>query len=499
MKKATTNICVLDFGLTNCKSVVFSGEGKILRSTTASYKSYTPFPGYLEQDPEQWWQVACQATRSLWEADPDLSKSIGGISVTGQMHALVCLDRRGEPIGKAIVLGDQRSIEEANFLVRELGMQQIYQITGARMDASVPAAKIRWLKKHASEIHRKVDLYLGCKDYIRKRLCGDRCTDPTDACATSLYDLQNRCWSAEMIKAVGIDADKLPEIKKSAELAGTLLRIPAQALGLKEGIPIVIGGGDDVSVLGSGIIAPGISMENIGTTGAIMCCSDRPLYDPNMALELYPHAEPGLWVLGGAITTAGSALAWVTESLKYRDLKEAFSALDSLGNSPDGESLIFIPHLRGERCPKWEPKVRAAWIGLSSTHTRSDLMVAAFEGVVFALRLIVDRLADLGVRQEFITVRQRSTNDERWLRLRSNIYVLPLGISNTSEPSALGAMALAGVGIGLFANLREALAKLCRVERKILPNEEDQAGFRQRYLTYRRDQSILLPLWRNRI
>ncbi|MCK4784440.1 MAG: hypothetical protein KAV87_11860, partial [Desulfobacteraceae bacterium] len=143
MKKAITNIYVLDFGLTNCKGVVFSGEGKILRSTTASYKSYIPFPGYLEQDPEQWWQVACKATRSLWEADPDLSKSIGGISVTGQMHALVCLDRRGEPIGKAIVLGDQRSIEEANFLVRELEMQQIYQITGARMDASVPAAKIR--------------------------------------------------------------------------------------------------------------------------------------------------------------------------------------------------------------------------------------------------------------------------------------------------------------------------------------------------------------------
>jgi xylulokinase len=487
-------VLAIDLGLTNCKAVVFNADGEMVASASVPHPVYSPRPGNAEQDPERWWQTTCQATRALWDRRPELPAWVEAVSVTGQMHALVCLGHSGQALGNALVLGDQRAVGEANHIAAELGMQRIHTTTGARMDASVPAAKILWLRKNAPEICRAAQLYLGCKDFLRRKMCGDRSTDAIDACATSLYDIRSCTWWPDMLQVVGIEKNKLPDVADPTGLAGSLLREPAENLGLRAGIPVVVGSGDDIGVLGSGIVGVGRTMESIGTTAAIMTCSEQPVFDPDMALELYPHAEPGLWVLGGSITAGGAAVAWAAECLQYPEVNAAFSSLDEA--MLESEPLIFVPHLSGERCPSWEPGVRGAWIGLSKNHSRSHMMRAVFEGIAFALKVIMGRLEELGVRQEVIRVRQRQMEDERWLLAKTAIYERPLEIMNSPEPSALGAMMLAAVGIGLSRNLREAASRLSIVKREVAADEDNRGPYRRRYDFYRRAQSALLQLWR---
>jgi xylulokinase len=237
-------ILVFDLGLTNCKALVFSFNGEVLGHASAAYKTYFPRPGFVEQDPDEWWRAVCLAAQQLWKDQPDLADRIDAISVTGHMHALVALGRVGRTLKSALVLSDQRGLSAARKITQSLGLPAIYQITGARMDASMPAAKILWLKETDPQSLADTQLFTGCKDYIRHQLTGDRYTDSIDACATSLYDLERGSWSSELIGITGVERGQLPEIVPPTHMAGPLLKPAARALGLREGIPVVVGSGD---------------------------------------------------------------------------------------------------------------------------------------------------------------------------------------------------------------------------------------------------------------
>lgn len=493
--KSSSSILVIDLGLTNCKAVVFSACGEIIAKATTQYPTSRSSRGEAEQDPNDWWKAACSAVRSIWENDPELRDTIDAISVTGQMHALVCLDNYGEPLHRAIILSDRRGMNSASQINAEMGMERIYKITGTRMDSSLPAAKIRWMKAHKPDIHKQTGLFLGCKDYIRGLLTGDRFTDPIDACATSLYDIHGRSWSSDLMKLVGIRKGQLPIVRNSYEIAGNLLKESARALNLKPNIPVVVGGGDDVTVLGNGLMKKGRSLESIGTTGGILAVSEEAYLDPEMSLEICPHAKPGLWVFGGAITAAGIALEWASKVLKYESIYDAFKVLEKTHTEPRSNLPIFIPHLLGERCPSWNNNIKGMWTHLSADTSNEDLMLTVFEGIAFALKTILVRIENLVGQQDMISIRPRDDEHSDWMHLRADIYERSLGVVNTTETSAFGAMILASVGIGVYGDLDEAVEKLTRIEKVISPNKKRLHLFRNNFSKYTRAHDALLPIW----
>lgn len=487
-------ILVLDLGLTNCKSVLFSATGAILQQASATYPTHYSGAGHVEQNPAEWWRAVVRATRVALAAQPELAGQIEAITITGHMHALVAV-ASGNALGNAIILGDQRSVASARHLTRALGLSTIYQTTGARMEEAMPAAKIHWLRMNEPERFHRSDLFTGCKDYIRGRLTGDRLTDPIDACAMSLYDLHSGAWSDDLLDAVGITATQLPEICAPTSQAGTLQPEAAAVLGLQAGIPVVVGSGDDVEVLGSGLMTPGSVKEHLGTTGSILACAAEPAFDEAMALEVYPHAAPGLWVVGGSITAAGGALAWAAEILGYDDPAGALAANVDLDRVAAESALLFVPHLSGERCPSWNPRVRGTWTGLSATDRRANLMSAAFEGTAYALNSILRRIDALIGRQERVVVVQRASDNASWLQLRANTYGRPIGVLNTQEPTALGAMILGAVGTAVYPDLEEAVATVSGVASQLEPDSASQALLAGRYDVYEELQTALQPVW----
>jgi len=485
-------ILVIDIGLTNCKTVVFSRAGCLLARASVAYPTYRPQPGWVEQDPGDWWAALLSDLRQLQVTAPEALSAVEAISVTGHMHSLVCMGTDGAALGRSLVLGDQRSLSEAEATLVELGLERIYELTGARIDASTPLAKLRWLRNQSPEIHRRARAFLACKDWVRQRLTGDCLTDPIDACGTSLYDIQRRAWSPELISLAGVRPAQLPEVADPCAVAGRLGAVAAQAMGLRAGIPVVVGAGDDVEVLGNGLLGPGTSLEHLGTTGSILTCADRPIYDPLMAAELYPHIVPGLWMLGGSVTTAGSALAWAQQVLRE---EIGVAPGPSLPYRPNLERpLVFIPHLSGERCPAWEPRARGSWVGLTATHKASDLQQAVLEGITFSLKSVLERIESLVGPQGQITVSGRESDKDRWLTLRANIYGRPLLLLNTDDPTALGAMIVAAVGVGMYANVTEAVQRVTGAKQTIEPDAHLAQDYERLYRFYHAAEDTLRVL-----
>ena len=500
----TGTILAIDLGLTNCKTVFFRLDGTICERESLPYPTYKHQTGWVEQEPEDWWQAVIKGVRAIGLRNPAVLTSVCTISVTGHMHALVCLGEDHHALGPSLVLGDQRSLVESDFIVQSLGLEHIYRLTGARMDASMPLAKMCWLQRHSPDIPKQTRSFLACKDWLRHRLTGDLLTDPIDACGTSLYDLQATNWSPELVKLAGIQMDQMPRVADPCSLAGPLLPEAAAALGLKSGIPVVVGAGDDVEVLGNGLMAPGVALEHLGTTGSILTCSDRLAYDPNMAVEVYPHATPGLWVLGGSVTAAGMALEWAQKTLQYAG-PEDLAMINDLPCLPYPrleEPLIFVPHIYGERCPEWEPRARGTWCGLSAAHTQADLRQAVLEGIAFSLKNVLDRIERLAGQQNRITVGARELANPGWSRLRATIYRRPLAVLNTEEPTALGAMILAAVGIGVYPNLAKAVETVTGSSARVEPSPETAEGYQllyELYLDAANAQRNLMLQWQTRL
>jgi xylulokinase len=221
----------------------------------------------------------------------------------------------------------------------------IYDITGERLDPSLPAPKLLWLRRHEPDVFHRSHCFLACKDYLRLRLTGNLATDPIDAAATSLMDLHQGQWSASLLEACQIPDDTLPPIRPATIIDGPLTLSAAQELGLKPGVPVAVGAGDDVEIIGAGLVEPGMALEHLGTTGSLLLCTDRLAIDWTSGLEIYPHLVPGLWVLGGSTSCAGAALKWATDVFSA---SEELDLADFVEEPASNAPLVFLPYLSGE-------------------------------------------------------------------------------------------------------------------------------------------------------
>jgi xylulokinase len=460
-------VLAIDVGLTNCKAVLFDFEGRIASRKAVPYETRRPAPDRVEQDPAAWWNAAVAAVRGLVTHRAARSGRVASIAVTAHMHALACLDAKLRPLGPSLILGDRRAALEADEINRELGEELVYAITGTGMDPSMPAAKIRWLWGHERDLWSDTAWFLGCKDLLRARLTGEVATEPVDACATSLYDVCRGRWSEPIAEAARAPLAALPPIRPPESIAGLLMQEAAAEFGLPAGTPVIVGAGDDVEVMGNGLLDAGASLEHLGTTGSILVVAASATPDPARALELYPHTIDGLWVLGGSMTTAGAALDWAARTLGYRSVKEASGCLrawPSASNAP-----VFLPNLEGARSPRREPFVRGAWLGVRPDTSRTDLMLAAFEGVAHGIQAILARSEELLGAGGPITVSAGDSADPAWLQVRADVYGRPLAVLETPEPTALGLLTLATSALGIDPSPAAAVRRIVRIRETIEP------------------------------
>jgi xylulokinase len=470
-------VLAIDVGLTNCKAVLFDLDGAVVRRVSVGYETRRPGSGRVEQDPAEWWRATVEAVRALPDPAGRLPGPIAAIGVTAHMHALACVDANLRAIGPALVLGDRRAAREADEITAEVGAANVYATTGTAMDASMPAAKVRWVAAHEPETLPATAWLLGCKDYLRARLTGEVATEPVDACATSIYDIRTGEWSAPMAAAARAPLRALPPVRAPESIAGTLHPGPAAELGLPAGTPVIIGAGDDVEVVGNGLLSGGACLEHLGTTGSILAVASTATPDPAMILELYPNTLAGLWVVGGSMTTAGAALDWAARNLGFASMSEASACLDAWPVAPDAP--VFLPDLEGSRSPVREPRALGAWLGLRPATARTDLMLAAFEGVAMGLQSILARTEALVGRSGPLAVSNGDSADPRWLQVRADIYARPLAVLETTEPTALGLLTLAAAALGVDRTPADAVRRIVRVREIVEPRDSDVSARRR--------------------
>jgi xylulokinase len=482
-------VLTLDVGLTNCKASVFGVDGVLLAQQARRYPTSTPQPDRSEQDPAHWWEALAAATRELLAMPGVGSRDILAVSVTAHMHGLIALDERLQPLTRCWTLFDRRAEAEAREVRRRLGPGEAYRRTGGRLEGYTPAAKIAWLQEHESDLLARTSLFLAPKDMLRVMLGGEPVTDPVDAAGTLLWNLPTREWDESLTAAVGARPDQLPEVREPWAEAGRLSPEAAGALRLPPGLPLVVGSGDDIEVLGAGVVAPGQALEHIGTTGTVLVCTDRPVFDPAERLEVYPHPIQGRYLLGGATNAAGRSLEWAARLLGTGDPE---LPLVYLPPQEAPEPPIYLPLIKGERGLLWRAGATGAFVGLREEHGPCELAHAVYEGVALSLKEILEAAATLGVLADVLTA-GTPLDHRAWAALRADCYGVPLQGLICADPTALGAALPALVNQRVFESLEEASAACCAPGETVTPDPARSEAYCRRFAAYRAAVAALLP------
>src|SRR6266545_6615764 len=201
----------LDVGTTGVKGVAVTAGGELIASAEEGYALSTPHPGWVEQDPEDWWRAA----RAVLGRLPD-----GPIGLAGQMHGLVVLGSDGAVLRPAILWNDVRTEAACREIESLIGLERLVELTGNRALPGFTAPKLLWVRKHEPEVWARVAHILLPKDYVRLRLTGERAIDAAEASGTLLFDVAGRRWSEEVCAALEIPPEWLPPVHESTEIGG---------------------------------------------------------------------------------------------------------------------------------------------------------------------------------------------------------------------------------------------------------------------------------------
>ena len=259
--------CILahDLGTSGNKATLYRADGTLVASCVHEYPTSYPQPGFVEQDPEDWWNAVCASTRELLEKTGMRPERIAAVSFSAQMMGCLPVDREGNPLRPMIIWADTRAVEEERWMVERIGMERGYEITGHRLSASYSAAKLLWVRRREPDIYRRCYKMLHAKDFIICRLTGEFVTDYSDASGTNLFDIRAKMWSEEILRALDLDEELLPELHPSTDIAGGVTKAAAEDTGLLEGTPVVIGGGDgSCACVGAGVVDEGSKRSGKG-------------------------------------------------------------------------------------------------------------------------------------------------------------------------------------------------------------------------------------------
>jgi len=461
----------IDIGTTGTKCVAIDARGAVLGEATADHPVSYPRPGWAEQDPEDWWTSTVAAVQRATARG--LAARVEGIGLSGQMHGLVTLDAAGAVVRPCILWNDSRSAAICDDLQeRAPGLATVLRTTGNRVFPGFQAPKLLWMREHEPAAFARVAKALLPKDWLRHRLSGEYMSEPSDASGTAVFDCARRNWSDEMLSIMRLPRALFPDVAESPVLSTRLSAAAARALGLRAGIGIAGGAGDQAAAaVGSGIVAEGTVSCCIGTSGVVFAASNQWRATPNGELHAFCHAVPDRWHFMGVMLSAGGGLRWFRDTLAQDAVAEARSRgvdpyevlaerAERVAIGSDG--LVFLPYLTGERCPIPDPAIRGGFAGLDISHGRDHLARAAFEGITAGLAGNVAIMRRLGVPVDEVRLSGGGAKSPFWRAMCADMFDASVSLLASDASGALGVALLAAVGSGVFPSVDAACAATVR-------------------------------------
>lgn len=447
----------LDVSTTSAKAVAWDAAGRALNEGRQDIPLSNPAPGRYQQDPADWWRAASTALNELG-AQTDLKRT-AALAVSNQRETVGFFTRDGRPAHPAIVWLDERCAGSVEKFADEIGADAIHDITGKHPDITPVVYRLAWLRDNHPEVLEKTDMFADVQALVVFRLTGEFATSWASADPMGYWDIRRRAWSAPVLSALGISAERLPRAERPGVVLGEVSAAAAAETGLPAGTPVVAGGGDgQCAGLGTGVIRPGAAYLNIGT--AIVFGAHQSEYARGDAWRTMTAMTGDGFVMESCLRSGTFLLNWlVCDIFGLSGAAADFAALEEKAGQlpPGGGGELLLPYWSGVMNPYWDSAAKGALAGLSGGTRREHLYRAALEGAALDQAMCAGLLEkETGVDIEEFRAVGGGAQSDLWCQIFADAAGKNIRRLDTVEASALGAGMAAAAGCGFFSSIPEA-------------------------------------------
>jgi glycerol kinase len=226
-----------------------------------------------------------------------------------------------------------------------------------------------------------------------------------------------------------------------------------------------IAGDQQAALFGQACFRKGQAKATYGTGNFVLehAGSERPRPPHGTLATAAARADEPEYALEGAVFVTGAAIQWLRDGL---GLIADASESDAIARSVESnDGVYFVPALVGLGSPHWAPDARGLLTGLTRGTRREHLVRAALEAIAFQTRDVVDAM---GIELDVLRADGGATANRFLMQFQADLLRVPVEVAAEREMTAVGAAALAGLAVGVFAS-REDVAKKLRPSARYEP------------------------------
>ncbi len=477
-----TYLITLDVGTSSTRAFIYDTGGNVHFTSTYTYTSiYTP-PSQVEQDPADWRKAAIFTLKEAARYAQSKGLAITAIAVTSQRASVIPVDARGNPLHNALMWQDKRTTQLCQEFTEKISPAEIYKRTGLRANPYFSLPKMLWFKVKTPDVYRKTAKFLGVQDYVVYLLTGKFITDWSQAARTMLMNIKTFEWDREILDVSGLDRRLLCELSPPGTIAGTLTADFSRLVGLKEGTPVIISGGDQQNAaIALNVLKPGIAETNTGTGSFVIAYSDRPVFDEENRVLCSASAIPGKWIIEAGIFNTGSIYRWFRDQF-FNGQHTSYQVLnEEAAQSPVGANgVLLLPHFEGSAAPFWNPYAKGLFFNLSLGTKRGDLIRAILEGIALEIAENISLIEKIAGKIDLVSVAGGMTRSDLFNTIQANAFGKTVISYPNSEATSIGATISAAVSLGVYNSYEEAFSRMVKDgPKKYEPNPEDREKYEQ--------------------
>lgn len=487
--------CGIDVGTQSTKVIVYDSEiKKIIATSSSSYELITKDDGTREQIAE--WFI--DAIKNCFNSIPEeIKKKIEGIGVSGQQHGFVALDEEGKPIVPVKLWCDTSTSEQCVELTKKLGgYDKVFDLIQNQIKPGYTVSKILYLKEKNPKAYEKLAHILLPHDWVNYYLTNSFTMERGDASGTAFFNVKEGKWSKEVLSALDENRNLeklLPKLIRHNEIAGRITEKVSKELGIKSGIPVSCGGGDNMmGAIGAGCTTPGSMVMSMGTSGTLFGYSDNVIADKEDRLACFASSSGGFLPL--LCTMNCTVVSEKFRELLNLDVKE-FDELASK-SKPGCNGLITLPYFNGERTPNY-PKGEGVLAGMNLNNlTRENFARSALESAIFGMKTGLEAFKEQGFKIERIILIGGGAKSKVWPQMVADIFQIKVGIPEIRECAAFGG-ALQVLALIENKNMSQITNEHVQFSKndKFLPEKSLKEVYEKTYLKFKNYDSHLSELF----
>lgn len=442
------SVLVIDVGTSGLRASIVCADGSVEHHVYEAFSPTSPFPGLVEFDAVAMRDAVLRVARTSLAANG----AVDGVGITNQRASTIVWDHdTGVPIGPALGWQDLRTVMECITARAEHGLV---------LAPNQTATKASWMLKNYP-VSDRTRIRIGTVDswvaYVLSK--GElHVTDFSNAAVTGLLSSTTSSWSTQALDLMGLDISMMPTVVHSSGIVG-------RAHALVGAPPIAsLVGDQQASLIGQGCITPGRTKITFGTggmldvfTGTKAPATAQRGPHGTFPIVVYSDARGVSWGAEAIMLSAGSNVEWLRDDLRIIDTAAQSDEVAAQVASTEG--VVYVPALLGLGTPHWDYGARGSLFGITRGTSRAHIVRAVLEGIAHrGADLVEAAVGDTGLSIETLRIDGGMSRNKTFVQALANASMLPVEVSPVTESTTLGAAFLAGIAVGTWSSLAEAVS-----------------------------------------